>query len=183
MRRTTTSPTSNPSWARPTPSRCCPTASAPTCAAYDLDAPIPDLPIPDTYHSFARAMLSKARRDHLTLRGLYNLVAAARGHWVLCGSPETIARTLEHWFTTGAADGFNIMPPHLPAGLDDFADQVVPILQHRGLFRRRYTGETLRDHLNLPRPVLAPVPPCLRPSCAACSAPPSCCSALVSSCS
>lgn len=124
--------------------------------AYDLDAPIPGLPIPDTYHSFAQAMLAKARRDRLTLRGLYNLVAAARGHWVLCGSPETVADTLEHWFTTGAADGFNIMPPHLPAGLDDFADQVVPMLQHRGLFRSRYTGETLRDHLNLPRPVLAP---------------------------
>lgn len=120
--------------------------------AYDLDAPVPDLPTPDTYHSFAKAMLNKARRDALTLRGLYDLVAAARGHWVLCGSPETVANTLQHWFETHAADGFNIMPPHLPAGLDDFTTQVVPILQHRGLFRSAYTGPTLRHHLGLPRP-------------------------------
>jgi alkanesulfonate monooxygenase SsuD/methylene tetrahydromethanopterin reductase-like flavin-dependent oxidoreductase (luciferase family) len=119
---------------------------------HDLDGPVPDLALPDTYHSFARVMLAKARREGLTLRGLYDLVAAARGHWVLCGSPETIADTLQQWFEERAADGFNVMPPYFPEGFDDFVDLVVPILQERGLFRREYEGTTLRDHLGLPRP-------------------------------
>ena len=52
----------------------------------------------------------------------------------------------------GAADGFNIMPPVLPTALTDFVDQVVPILQKRGLFRTEYEGETLRENLGLVRP-------------------------------
>ncbi len=115
---------------------------------YDLDSPVPDLPLPDSYHSFVGALLGKARRENLTLRDLYNLVAAARGHWVLCGSAERVADTLEHWFSEGAADGFNVMPPFFPAGLSDFVDLVVPILQARGLFRREYAGATLRGHLH-----------------------------------
>jgi FMN-dependent oxidoreductase (nitrilotriacetate monooxygenase family) len=119
---------------------------------YDLDGPIPEIDVPDTYHSFARAMLGKARRENMTLRNLYDLTAAARGHWVLCGSADRIADTLEHWFRNGAADGFNIMPPYFPGGFDAFVDQVVPRLQQRGLFRTEYTGVTLRDHLGLERP-------------------------------
>lgn len=119
---------------------------------YDLDGPIPDLPLPDTYHSFSRAMLSKARREKMSLRDVYNLIAAARGHWVLCGSAESIADTLEAWFTGMAADGFNIMPSHFPGGLEDFVELVVPILQERGLFRHGYVGRTLREHLGLPVP-------------------------------
>jgi alkanesulfonate monooxygenase SsuD/methylene tetrahydromethanopterin reductase-like flavin-dependent oxidoreductase (luciferase family) len=121
-----------------------------TC--YDLDGPVPDIALPDTYHSFARVMLAKARRENMTLRDLYDLVAAARGHWVLCGSPEQVADTLQQWFDERAADGFNVMPPYFPEGFNDFVDLVVPILQARGLFRRDYEGETLRDHLGLPRP-------------------------------
>lgn len=119
---------------------------------FDLDGPIPDLTLPDTYHSFIRVMLGKARREGMSLRELYNLVAANRGHWVLTGSPKTIADTFERWLLEGAADGFNIMPTHFPGGLDDFVDQVIPLLQVRGLFRTAYTGRTLRDHLGLARP-------------------------------
>ena len=124
-------------------------------SAYPLDGPVPDLPLPDTSHGFARTMLAKARRESMTLRDLYNLTAAARGHWVVCGTPVEIADTLQLWFETGAADGFNILPPYFPGGLADFTDTVVPILQERGLFRRAYSGSTLRDHLGLGRP--APV--------------------------
>jgi N-acetyl-S-(2-succino)cysteine monooxygenase len=66
-----------------------------------------------------------------------------------------VADALEEWFTTGAADGFNIMPPYLAAGLEDFVDLVVPELQRRGLFRTAYAGNTLRELLGLPRPVRA----------------------------
>lgn len=121
-------------------------------SAYDLDGPIPDLPKADTYHSFTGVMLAKARRESMTLRDLYNLVAAARGHWVLCGSAESVADTLQDWFETGAADGFNVMPPYFQEGFTDFTDLVVPLLQERGLFRADYEGTTLRDHLGLQRP-------------------------------
>ncbi len=119
---------------------------------YPMDEPVPELPLPETSHGFARAMLAKAYREKMTLRDLYNLTAAARGHWVICGTAESVADTLEEWFTTGAADGFNILPPYFPGGFDDFVDQVVPVLQRRGLFRQEYTGTTLRDHLGLARP-------------------------------
>ncbi len=125
---------------------------------YDLDGVIPDLPLSDSSHGFARVLLSKGRRDGMTLRQLYHLTAMARGHWVLCGSPETIANTLQEWFEGGAADGFIVMPTHFPAALDEFVDQVVPILQQRGLFRTEYEGTTLRDHFGLARPALATLP-------------------------
>jgi hypothetical protein len=53
----------------------------------------------------------------------------------------------------GAADGFNVMPPTLPGGLEDFVDLVVPELRRRGLFRAEYTATTLRGHYGLARPV------------------------------
>ena len=86
------------------------------------------------------------------LRQLYQRVATARGHWTVVGTPQSIADELEHWFTTGAADGFNIMAPTLPYDLQDFVALVIPELQRRGLFRTAYQGRTLREHLGLPRP-------------------------------
>ncbi len=121
---------------------------------YPLDGPVPDLPLPNTSHGFARALLAKGKRDNLSLRDLYNLTAAARGHWVLCGSPQTIADTLEKWFLEGAADGFCVMPAWFPGAFDEFVDLVVPELQRRGLYRKAYTGTTLRDHLGLSRPAI-----------------------------
>jgi FMN-dependent oxidoreductase (nitrilotriacetate monooxygenase family) len=121
-------------------------------SAYDLDGPIPDIALPDSYHSFAKVMLAKARRENMTLRDIYNLTAAARGHWVLSGSAESIADSLQQWFDEYAADGFNVMPPYFHEGFEDFVHLVVPILQERGLFRTDYNGTTLRDHLGLKRP-------------------------------
>jgi len=122
-------------------------------SVYDLDEPIPeDLKPSDNYHAFAKVMLDKARRENMRLRDVYNLMAAARGHWVLCGTPDYIADTLQTWFSTGAADGFNIMPSHFLGGLTDFVDLVVPILQERGLYRTEYEGSTLRDRMGFARP-------------------------------
>ncbi|MFP3588985.1 LLM class flavin-dependent oxidoreductase, partial [Paraburkholderia sp. SIMBA_055] len=70
----------------------------------------------------------------------------------LAGSPERVADTIEDWIESRAADGFNVMPPILPAQLDIFVDHVVPILQKRGIFRTDYEGATLREHLGLARP-------------------------------
>ncbi len=121
-----------------------------------LDGPLPDLPEErDINGNKSRFTLvaELARRDGLTLRELIARLGGGRGHRVLAGTPEEIADELEEWFTQGAADGFNVMPPHLPGGLEDFVDHVVPILQQRGLFRTEYTGRTLREHYGLPRPV------------------------------
>jgi alkanesulfonate monooxygenase len=70
----------------------------------------------------------------------------------MVGTPQTIADEMEAWVDSGASDGFIIMFPYLPGGLDDFCDRVVPELQRRGRFRREYEGETLRENLGLPRP-------------------------------
>jgi len=121
---------------------------------YPLDGPIPDVPLADTSQGFARALLAKGKRENLSLRDLYNLTAAARGHWVLCGSAQTIADTFEKWFAEGAADGFCVMPAYFPGAFDEFVDLVVPELQRRGLYRKAYTGTTLRDHLGLSRPAI-----------------------------
>ena len=78
---------------------------------------------------------------------------AARGRMAIVrGSASDIADHMEAWFRGGACDGFNIMPPYLPGALDDFCEMVMPELRRRGLFRRSYTGRTLRENLGLPRP-------------------------------
>ena len=69
------------------------------------------------------------------------------------GTPHSIADEMEAWLVERGCDGFNVMFPYLPVGLDDVVDKVVPELQRRGLFRRDYAGTTLRDTLGLPRPV------------------------------
>ena len=69
-------------------------------------------------------------------------------------TPEQLADRMEEWLRRGAADGFNVMPDALPTGLEAFVDQVVPVLQDRGLFRKEYTGTTLREHFGLPSPIV-----------------------------
>ncbi|OXI93095.1 MULTISPECIES: LLM class flavin-dependent oxidoreductase [Burkholderia] len=122
-------------------------------SAYPLDGPIP--PLPETNASKSRQALTieLARRENLTIRELYLRVAGARGHWQLVGTPEQIVDQLEERFVRYGADGYNVMAPTLPGGLDDFIALVLPELRRRGLFRRDYAGHTLREHLGLRRPV------------------------------
>ncbi|MFJ6938723.1 LLM class flavin-dependent oxidoreductase [Streptomyces sp. NPDC101132] len=120
-----------------------------------LDGPLPELPEEkDINGNKSRFTLvaELARRDGLTLRELIARLGGGRGHRVVAGTPEHIADEIEEWFRAGAADGFNIMPPYLPGGLEVFVDEVVPLLQARELFRTEYTGRTLREHYGLARP-------------------------------
>jgi alkanesulfonate monooxygenase SsuD/methylene tetrahydromethanopterin reductase-like flavin-dependent oxidoreductase (luciferase family) len=122
-----------------------------------LDRPlsVADFPEPasvEAARSRTEVILNLVRRDKPTLRQLLGYLAGARGHFVTAGTPEQVADLIEDWFTDGAADGFNIMPPVLPAQLDAFSTEVIPILQRRGLFRTEYTGTMLRDHYGLPWP-------------------------------
>src|SRR6516165_3499655 len=122
-----------------------------------LDRPLSPADFPDpgsveAARSRTEVILNLVRRDQPTLRQLLGYLACARGHFVTAGTPEQIAALIEDWFTDGAADGFNIMPPLLPAQLDVFSTEAIPILQRRGLFRTEYTGAMLREHYGLPWP-------------------------------
>ena len=120
---------------------------------YPVDGPLPELPETNGPKSRQRLLLDLARRDGLTIRQLYLRIAGARGHQQVIGTPQTIADQLQQWFEEGGADGFNIMSPWLPGGLDDFITLVLPELRRRGLVRTEYEGRTLREHLGLKRPV------------------------------
>ncbi|ARV62661.1 nitrilotriacetate monooxygenase [Nostocales cyanobacterium HT-58-2] len=121
-------------------------------SGYPLDGPLPDLPETNGGKSRQKLLTELAHRENLTIRQLYLAIAGARGHRTIWGTPQQIADQLEEWFVNGGADGFNIMPPYLPGGLDDFVDLVIPELQRRDLFRTEYEGQTLRENLGLPRP-------------------------------
>lgn len=122
----------------------------------DLDSELPeDLPSEDEIQgakSRFTLIVNLARRERLTLRQLIGRLGGGRGHHTFAGTAEQVADTIEEWFTRGAADGFNIMPAVLPSGLERFVDEVVPILQARGLFRTEYAETTLRGHYGLARP-------------------------------
>jgi FMN-dependent oxidoreductase (nitrilotriacetate monooxygenase family) len=122
-----------------------------------LDKPLSpeDFPDPSTVEaarSRTEVIVGLVKREKPTLRQLLAYLAGARGHYTTVGTHEQIADLMESWFEEGAADGFNVMPPVLPAMLDVFVAEVIPLLQKRGLFRTEYEGETLRDHYGLDRP-------------------------------
>ena len=118
---------------------------------FDPDRPLPDIPETNASQSGRERVIALAERDQLTVRELAQRLGGFAG-LSMVGTAVTIADEMEEWLETGGSDGFNIMFPYLPAGLDDFVDLVVPELQRRGLFRRDYQGATLREHLGLPRP-------------------------------
>lgn len=121
----------------------------------ELDKPLPEHALPDKAdfagsHGFLDAIVALSRDRDLTVRDLLDRLGG--GHRLVVGSAEQVADTLEHWFREGAADGFNIMPDVFPSGAEVLVDHVVPELRRRGVFRREYTGRTLREHLGLRRP-------------------------------
>ncbi|MDN6180188.1 MAG: LLM class flavin-dependent oxidoreductase [Halomonas subglaciescola] len=125
------------------------------CSGWALDAPVPDLPpLEDFTGPKGRyaTILRIIECEKPTLRQLLGRLAAGGGHCTMVGTPESIADEMQRWVEQGGADGFNLMPPALPSSIEDFVEQVVPVLQRRGLFRREYTASTLRGHLGLERP-------------------------------
>jgi FMN-dependent oxidoreductase (nitrilotriacetate monooxygenase family) len=121
-------------------------------SGFDLDGPLPEIPPSNASQSGRQRLVDMAARDNLTLRQLAQIVGGSYGALELIGTPATIADRMEEWFVTHACDGFNVMFPYVPEGLDDFVDRVIPELQRRGLFRTEYEGRTLRENLGLPRP-------------------------------
>lgn len=120
-------------------------------SGFDPDGPLPDIPESNASKSGRERAIALAQRENLTVRQLAQRLGGFSG-LAFVGTPETIANQMEEWLMSNGCDGFNIMFPYLPAGLDDFVDKVVPELQRRGVFRREYEGQTLRENLGLPRP-------------------------------
>ena len=120
-------------------------------SGFDPDGPLPDIPETNASKSARERIVDLARRENLTVRQLAQRVGSFSG-LAFVGTPASIADEMEEWLATEASDGFNIMFPYLPGGLDDFVETVVPELQRRGIFRREYDGTTLREHLGLHRP-------------------------------
>ena len=119
-------------------------------SAYPVDGPVPEPAADVPIRSIGQGVLEMARRDKLSIRDLYEMMAAGNSGRVLVGTAKEISDEMELWFKEGAADGFNICASHLPGGLEDFAELVVPELQRRGLYRTEYEGKTLRENLGLP---------------------------------
>jgi alkanesulfonate monooxygenase len=120
-------------------------------SGFDPDGPLPEVPDTNASKSGRERVIELAKRENLTVRQLAQRLGGYGGH-AFVGTPATIADQMEEWLVTRGSDGFNVMFPFLPAGLEDFVDRVVPELQRRGLFRREYEGKTLRENLGLPRP-------------------------------
>ncbi len=116
---------------------------------FELDGPLPEIPETNQSKSGRQRVIDRARRENLTVRQLAQ-IAGSYGGLSIVGTPAQIADEMEEWLFTDACDGFNIMFPYVPAGLDDFVNMVVPELQRRGLFRTEYEGRTLRENLGLP---------------------------------
>ncbi|MFW0716386.1 NtaA/DmoA family FMN-dependent monooxygenase [Pedobacter sp. N23S346] len=112
----------------------------------------------------SKALLDNARPSRYDPRSSHALKIAKEGwsvqdilahgvidyHPVIVGPGIEAADHMQAWFEAGAADGFWISPDVNDDGIDAFVDEVVPILQERGLFHKDYEGKTLREHLGAP---------------------------------
>ena len=119
---------------------------------FALDAPLPPLAASNASQSGQQKLIAMAERDKLTVGQLAQYVGGSFSSLEIVGTATDIADQMENWFKNGGCDGFNVMFPFLPAGLDRFVDEVIPELQRRGLFRTHYAGTTLRENLGLARP-------------------------------
>jgi len=118
---------------------------------HPLDAPFPDIGDlgQNSFRSTTDTLKQNARERGLTLRQV--ALEAATPRPTFSGTAAQVADGLEHWFRAGAADGF-IVRGGTPTAFDDFVEQVIPLLQQRGIYRQEYEGDTLRENLGLSEP-------------------------------
>jgi len=120
-------------------------------SGFDPDGPLPEIPESNASKSGRDQVIKLARDENLTVRQLAQRYGGYSG-LSFVGTPESVADEMQQWLHEEGSDGFNVVFPYLPQGLDDVTERLIPVLQARGLFRREYEGETLRENLGLPRP-------------------------------
>jgi FMN-dependent oxidoreductase (nitrilotriacetate monooxygenase family) len=131
-------------------------------SAYDPDGPLPDIDPAPGENTIAKGRASvRMHRDPVAVSRQWREIAVAKnlsireliievtGRQSFIGTPSAVAAAMNEFVQTDASDGFILVPHLTPAGLDEFADTVVPLLQERGVFRAEYEGSTLREHLGL----------------------------------
>lgn len=118
----------------------------------DLDGPLPPIPESNASKSSRDKVIERARAENLTVRQLAQWIGGSFGILELVGTVQQVADEMQAWLEAEACDGFNLMFPWLPGGLDEVVDTLVPELQRRGIYRKAYAGPTLRDQLGLRRP-------------------------------
>ncbi len=120
---------------------------------FALDEPLPDLGDvgKDSFKSTAEHYKKVAKERNFTLRQLA-LYAASHG-LDFVGTPEQVANKIQTLYENKVVDGFILYSYLQPLGLREFVDEVVPILQRRGIFRSDYEEDTLRGHLGIDFPV------------------------------
>lgn len=123
-------------------------------SSVDLEDAIPEAWFSDDPKMGTRYRIyrMKAVEQGMNLRELIIDAARSTGHRSIVGTPSDVADMMVDWFDSGACDGFNLNSSHNPAGFHQLCDLLVPELQERGYFREDYEGDTLRDHMGLPRP-------------------------------
>lgn len=98
--------------------------------------------------------LRSARALEIALEGWTIRDILAHGviahHPTPVGPASVTADHLQEWFEAGACDGFWVFLDINEDGIDTFVDEVVPILQERGIYHHDYEGTTIRDHLGAP---------------------------------
>jgi FMN-dependent oxidoreductase (nitrilotriacetate monooxygenase family) len=99
-----------------------------------------------------RVVASSGKRNP-TLRDFVEITGRGtiREFPVFCGTPKRVADEMQAWVEGGACDGFVLAATHMPGTYEEFVRLVVPELQRRGVFRKEFTGTTLRENLGLPR--------------------------------
>jgi alkanesulfonate monooxygenase SsuD/methylene tetrahydromethanopterin reductase-like flavin-dependent oxidoreductase (luciferase family) len=120
---------------------------------FPLDGPVPEPDLDKVgLKSSAQMYYDLAQNQNLTIRQLYKKIGMAQEHKTVVGTAKDVADEMEAWLEQGAADGYNITPTHLPHGINDFVELVLPELRKRGRFREEYEGRTFRENLGLPVP-------------------------------
>ncbi len=120
-------------------------------SGFDPDDYLPQIPETNASKSGRAQVLKLAEEEKLTVRQLAQRYGGYSG-LAFVGTVESVADEMQKWLEEEASDGFTVVFPFLPEGLDDVAERLVPELQRRGIFRTDYEGSTLREHLGLPRP-------------------------------
>jgi len=113
-----------------------------------LDEPFPGDRLPAVADLAGERSFHEIVRSHVdagaSLRDILRITDSGNGHLRFVGSAQHVADDIETWFTAGAVDGFNINPAVTPTGLTDFVEQVVPLLQAKGIYKREYAASGSR---------------------------------------